>query len=157
MQIRVQKWDRGDAEELLEGKSNFNRRNLKGGKIGGRWKLKGSLVSCMSLTQRRRAPLPTAMQRKGSRGISTIYNTLSRKHEGLPFIINRISIRSFSFIRFQNSSKDLINNSLFLSVIFICELFLDFENTSWNNNQNLPLSIFIWEIRQVRMIFLPSK
>lgn len=54
-------------------------------------------------------------------------NMLSRKHEGLPFIINRISISSFSSIRFQDSRKDIINNSLFLSVIFV-SFFLDFVN-----------------------------
>ena len=158
----------GDAEESSEGKINFSRKTLrgvvqgnafqlalKGGKYLGSWKLTGSLVSCISQTQRR-ASLPTPMQRKESRGVGPTCNTLSRKSKGLPFIINRTNIRSFFFIRFQSSNKALINNSLFLSVIFICKFSLDFENTSRNRSHYPPLSIFIWEIRQAGMIILLS-
>lgn len=159
----------GDAEESSEGRMTFNRKTLrgvfqgnafqlalKGGKCLGIWKLVGCLASCMSQTQRR-TPLPTPMQREESRGVGLTCNTLSRKSKGLPFIIDRTNIRSLFFIRFQSSNKDLINNSLFLSVIFICKFFLDFENTSWNKSHYPPLiSIFIWEIRQAGMIVLLS-
>lgn len=64
----------GNAGDLWEGKINFNGKNLKRGKIWGRWKLAGSLVSFMSQAQRR-ASLPTTMQREGSRELGWFYNT----------------------------------------------------------------------------------
>lgn len=144
-QCKVQRWDHRDAEELLEGKVNFSGKKTwegffkeehfnwpEGWEEFGRWKLTGSVVRCKSWTQRRESfPTHYHVEEKNQGELSwfVTFKTLSRKHEGLPFIINRISIRSFSLIRFQSSSKDLINNSLFLSVIFICKFFLDWVNT----------------------------
>lgn len=129
------------SKESLEEKINFNEKNL-GGVLQGNsshwpWRVGricagGSSqvvlwAACAKLREGKMS-LPTSTQRKGSRGTGLICNNvLSRNHEGLPFIINGINIRSST--RFQSSRKDLINNSLCLSVIFICKFFLNFVNT----------------------------
>lgn len=123
-----------DAEDHRRGRITlgrvgwmFTKDILKDGANRSRQKLSSSVGSCMSQTQSKKKSLLVHYDAENQVELDQFVSDYSpnRKSECLSSIINRISITSFSLVRFQSSSRDFMNNSVSLSVILIFQ-FLDF-------------------------------